>query len=390
MVPDRGKQASGISGPRAAASLWETLGKLLVLPPNFYAVCQLAHYLLGSDSQSRYTRLDVSHPLPTRVLGAASPQDSPRVSPDRVATVMRKVMRLEDETLPGRSRFGVSALQTDVQRDEGWAGSLHSKTPSCARVAACGRTKGSAPTDGWKMSPRRESAQRCGKCSPARVNPDEARIGVSLYRVSSMRCAASGKGSREGRGHPRSGSSGRETCVLPWWGLRARTAGGAAGSSGRFGMREIGVRKGPKRAGCPGSQFANGIKILLCCKKREMGGLSRLSTDALVGVLLSVDFVDCNLACAAFGFGDGVCVVDLQQRGDLGERWRCGEPADKVRQALRTSGSGRLEATPPMVQASACLVALQIASPLSGTRLSKITKGACGCGVLGNAREIAN
>ncbi|KAH9014774.1 hypothetical protein EDB84DRAFT_1635572 [Lactarius hengduanensis] len=127
------------------------------------------------------------YPFPTRVLGAASPQDSLRVSPDRVATVMRKVMRLEDETLLGRPRFGVSALQTDVQRDEGcelccnavpdavptvgdWkskkggsvgAGSLHSKTPSCARVAACGRTKSSAPTDGWKMSPRRESAQRC-------------------------------------------------------------------------------------------------------------------------------------------------------------------------------------------------------------------------------------
>ncbi|KAH9173963.1 hypothetical protein EDB89DRAFT_644801 [Lactarius sanguifluus] len=200
---------------------------------------------------------------------------------------MRKVMRLEDKTLPGRPRFGVSALQTDVQRDEGgelcrnavpdavptvgfgprtlvpgeavdkdWkskkggstgAGSLHSKTSSCARVAACGRTKGSAPTDGWKMSPRRESAQRCGKCSLARENPDEARIGVSLYRASSMRVCCVGE--RITRGHPRSGPSRRETCVLPRWGLRARIAGGATGSSGRIGMR---VRKGPKCAGCPG------------------------------------------------------------------------------------------------------------------------------------------
>ncbi|KAH8986869.1 hypothetical protein EDB92DRAFT_2105167 [Lactarius akahatsu] len=167
------------------------------------------------------------HPCPTGVSGAASPQDPPRVSPDRVATVMRKVMRLEDETLPGRPRFGVSALQTDVQCDEGdelcrnavldavptvgfgprllipgevvdrdWksekggsagAGSLHLKTSSCARVAACGRAKGSVPTGGWKMSPRRESAQRYRKCSPARENPDEARIGASLYRLVHLR-----------------------------------------------------------------------------------------------------------------------------------------------------------------------------------------------------------
>lgn len=59
-------------------------------------------------------------------------------------------------------------------------GSLHARSSSHARVAACCRMKGLTPTDGSKTILHKESAQRCGKCSSERDSLDEAPTQVLL------------------------------------------------------------------------------------------------------------------------------------------------------------------------------------------------------------------
>ena len=47
--------------------------------------------------------------------------------------------------------------------------------------------KASTPTDGCRKRLRRESAQRCGKCNPAKDSPDKGPSKKSLCKVSSIR-----------------------------------------------------------------------------------------------------------------------------------------------------------------------------------------------------------
>jgi hypothetical protein len=79
-----------------------------------------------------------------------------------------------------------------------FACSVHARSSSRVREAACRRMNDSTPMDGLKKKLRRDSAQRCGKCSSARESLDEVPRKAPLCRVSSVReCCAGARITRE-------------------------------------------------------------------------------------------------------------------------------------------------------------------------------------------------